>query len=89
MNKQVPQAAMTLDCPISKKKCEVNFEFNVFRGADHGGVEATTCSEFLHNEGVPTCGQECTHTEEAKKIHDQEVCKHQEDLRQIGSNVIG
>ena len=95
MNNKVPQTVTTLDCPILKKewkvnkKCEVNFEINVFRGATHGGVEATTCSEFLHSQGVSTCGQHCIHTPEAKKIHEQEVSKHQQELSEIGPNVIG
>ena len=89
MNNKVPQSVTRLDCPVLKKECEVNFEVNVFRGADHGGVEATTCSEFLHNKGIPTCGQDCTHTQEAKRIHEQEVGKHQQELSEIGPNVIG
>lgn len=89
MNKNVPHTVTTLECPVLKKECEVNFEVNVFRGANHGGVEASTCSEFLHNNGVPTCGQSCTHTPEAQKIHQQEVCKHQKELSEIGPNVIG
>lgn len=89
MNNNVPQTVTTLDCPVLKKECEVNFEINVFRGATHGGMEATTCSEFLHNKGVPMCGQECIHTPEAKTIHEQEVGKHQQELSKIGPNVIG
>lgn len=89
MKKNVPQTVTTLECPELKKECEVNFEINVFRGANHGGMEATTCSEFSHKKGFPTCGQNCTHTPEAQKIHEQEVRKHQKELGEIGSNVIG
>jgi len=89
MNSKVPQSVKKLDCPVLKKECEVNFEVNVFRGADHGGVEATTCSEFLDNKGVPICGKDCTHTQEEKIIHEQEVGKHQQELSEIGPNVIG
>jgi hypothetical protein len=89
MKENVPQTKTTLECPVMKKNCEVNFEVNVFRGVAHGGVEATTCSLFLHNKGVPTCGQECIHTSQAQNIHDQEIRKHQEELSKIGPNVIG
>lgn len=89
MKDQVPQATTTVDCPVLKKECEVNFEVNVFRGATHGGMEVTKCSEFLENQGVPTCGQDCRHTAEAKDIHEHAIGKHQEELSQIGTNVIG
>jgi hypothetical protein len=89
MKENVPQTKTNLECPVMKKNCEVNFEVNVFRGVAHGGVEATTCSEFLHNKGVPTCGQECIHTPQAQNIHEQEIRKHQEELSKIGPNVIG
>ncbi len=89
MKENVPQTKTTLECPVMKKNCEVNFEVNVFRGVAHGGVEATTCSEFLRNKGVPTCGQECIHTPQAQNIHEQEIRKHQEELSKIGPNVIG
>ena len=89
MKSNVPQAVITLDCPILKKPCEVNFEVNVFRGANHGGVEVTRCSEFTQTHGVPMCAQGCTHMPEAKNIHEQEIAKHREALSLIGSNVIG
>jgi hypothetical protein len=89
MDEKVPHTMTTLECPNSKKPCEVNFEINVFRGASHGGVEAITCTEFLHNNGVPTCGQECIHSAQAQHAHDQEIRKHQEELSKIGRNVIG
>ena len=89
MKKQVPQATTSLECPALKKNCEVNFEINVFRGANHGGLEVTDCSEFLHNNNAITCGQDCIHTQEAKQIHEQAIGKHQDDLSKIGPNVIG
>jgi len=89
MEAKIPQSTTTLECPVLKKDCEVNFEVNVFRGVAHGGVEATTCSEFLRNKGVPTCGQECIHSQQAQHIHEQEIRKHQQELSEIGPNVIG
>ena len=87
MKEQVPQVTTSLECPALKKNCEVNFEINVFRGADHG-VEVTGCSEFLHDKAV-TCGQDCIHTQEAGQLHEQAISKHQDELREIGPNVIG
>ena len=89
MKENIPHTQTSLECPVLKKPCDVNLEINVFRGADHGGIEATSCSEFLHQHGVPTCGQECIHTSEAHKAHEQEVRKHQEELSKIGPDVIG
>ena len=89
MEEHVPKAKTDLECPVLKKDCEVNFEVNVFRGATQGGMEAITCSEFLHNNGVPTCGQDCIHTPQAQNIHEQEIRKHQQELGKIGPNVIG
>ena len=89
MNENAPHATTNLECPNSRKKCDVNFEVNVFRGVTHGGVEAITCTEFLHNNGAPTCGQECIHSSQAKNIHEEEVRKHQKELGKIGPNVIG
>ncbi len=89
MDEKVPQAMTTVECPVLKKNCDVNFEINVFRGVPHGGVEAITCTEFLHNKGVPTCGQECIHSPQAHNIHEQEIHKHQQELSKIGPNVIG
>lgn len=89
MEKHIPQAMTNLECPVMKKKCEVDFEVNVFRGVTQRGVEATSCSEFLHNKGVPTCSQDCIHTPQAQNIHEQEIRKHQQELGKIGPNVIG
>jgi len=89
MKEQVPHATTSLECPELKKNCEVNFEINVFRGANHGGLEVTGCSEFLHNNNAVTCGQDCIHTQEAEQLHEQAIGKHQDELREIGPNVIG
>ncbi|UCH91465.1 MAG: hypothetical protein JSU60_01745 [Nitrospirota bacterium] len=87
MKQHVPQATTSLECPTLKKKCEVNFEINVFRGTSHGGLEVTGCSESLSSN--VTCGQDCIHTLEAQQLHEQEIRKHQDALSTIGSNVIG
>lgn len=89
MKEKAPHSMTNLECPNSKNKCEVNFEVNVFRGVTHGGMEAVTCTEFLHNNGVPTCGQECIHSSEAQHVHEQEVHKHQQELSKIGPDVLG
>ncbi len=89
MAKKAPHTQTTLECPVLKKPCDVNLEINVFRGANHGGVEATSCSEFLHQHGAPSCAQECIHTPEAHKAHEKEIRKHQEELSKIGPDVIG
>lgn len=88
MKEHVPHATISLECPESKKNCEVNFEINVFRGADHGGLEVASCSEFLHDKAV-TCGQDCIHTQKAEQLHGKAIGKHQDELREIGPNVIG
>ena len=89
MEDQIPQDQSTVECPVLKKPCEVNFEINIFRGADHGGVEPTKCSEFSDHDGAPTCGQDCIHTQEARKAHEKAIRSHQEELGYIGTNVIG
>ncbi len=89
MKQHVPQATTSLECPALKKNCEVNFEINVFRGDSHGGMEVTGCSEFLHKNNAVTCGQDCIHTQESEKLHEQEIRKHQDELGKIGPNVIG
>lgn len=89
MESQTPQVHTEVECPVLKQKREVNLEINVFRGADRGGVEVTACSEFLHGKGKVSCGQGCTHTDQARDIHATEVAKHQQELGQIGGNVIG
>lgn len=89
MKEHVPQATASLECPELKKNREVNFEINVFRGANHGGLEVTSCSEFLHKGNDVTCGKDCIHTQEAEHLHEQAIRKHQDELSQIGPNVIG
>ncbi len=89
MEKKAPYAQTTLECPVLKRPCDVNLEINIFRGADHGGVEATSCSEFLHEQSAPTCGKECIHSPEAHQAHGQAVRQHLEALSKIGPDVIG
>lgn len=89
MKSEVPKVQAELECPELKEKREVDFEINVFRGAEKGGVEVTACSEFLQGKGAITCGQHCIHNKEAHDIHQHEVEKHQHELGKIGPNVIG
>jgi hypothetical protein len=89
MEKGMPHVATTLECPKLKQERQIEFDVNVFRSADHRGVNVTTCSEFLHAGGLPTCGQDCVHSSEARKVHEKEVDKHLADLAQIGRNIIG
>ena len=89
MKPHVPEVKAELQCPNLHAKRSVDFEINVFRGAEHGGVEVVGCSEFLQGKLGGTCGQDCIHTPEAQAIHQREVQKHQEDLGKIGRNVIG
>ena len=89
MKAQVPQATALLECPASKTNCEVTFEVNVFRDANHGGLEVTGCSEFECNGTPATCRHDCVHTPEALRLHAQELRKHQYELSTIGTNVIG
>ena len=89
MKSEVPEVQVELECPKLKEKCEVDFEINVFRGAEKGGVEVTACSEFLQGKGAVTCGQYCIHNQVAHDIHQHEVEKHQHELGKIGRNVIG
>lgn len=89
MNPEVPEVQTEVKCPNFKGTREVDFEINVFRGAEKGGVEVTACSEFLQGKGAVTCGQDCIHTQEAHDIHQHEVEKHQHELGKIGRNVIG
>ena len=89
MKEQVPQTTTSLECPVVKKNCDVDFEVNVFRGANRGGLEVTGCSEFSCNKGTVTCGKDCIHTPEAQQLHEQEIRKHQDELGKIGPNVIG
>jgi hypothetical protein len=89
MKSEVPEVQAGVNCPNLKEKREVDFEINVFRGAEKGGVEVTACSEFMQGKGTVTCGQECIHTQEAQCVHQHEVEKHQQELGKIGRNVIG
>ena len=89
MKSEVPEAHAEVQCPNLKEKREVDFEINVFRGAEKGGVEVTGCSEFMHGKGAVTCGQDCIHTKAAYDAHQREVEKHQNELGKIGANVIG
>ena len=88
MKSRIPQATALVECPTSKKNCEVTFEVNVFRGANHGGLEVTNCSEPSCQKSPATCGQDCIHTPEALRLHEHAVRTHQEELNAIGTNVI-
>ncbi len=89
MKSEVPEVQAEVICPKLKEMREIDFEINVFRGAENGGVEVTACSEFLQGKGAVTCGQDCIHTQEAHAIHQREVERHQKELGKIGRNVIG
>ena len=89
MKPHVPQATTSLECPASKKNCQVTFELNVFRDASRGGLEMTDCSEFLDKKNAMACEQGCIHAQEAQQLHEQAIRKHQDELGTIGSNVIG
>jgi len=88
MKSEVPEVQAEVQCPKLKESREVDFEINVFRGAEKG-VEVTACSEFLEGKGAVTCGQDCIHTDAARDMHQREVEKHQAELGKIGGNVIG
>lgn len=89
MKSEVPVIHTEVTCLQSKETREVDFEINVFRGAEKGGVEVTACSEFLQGKGAVTCGQDCIHTQIAHDVHQHAVQHHQRELAEIGSNVIG
>ena len=89
MEKGMPHLKKEVECPVLKKKEEVGFDVNVFRSPEHGGLNVTECSEFLHGTGMVTCGKDCLHTQEARDLHEQEVQKHQQDLRWVGPDVVG
>jgi len=89
MKSEVPEVQAEVNCPNLQEKREVDFEINVFRGAETGGMEVSACSEFLNGKGTVTCGQACIHTQKAHDIHQREVEKHQTELGEIGRNVIG
>ena len=87
MEKEKPHVTENLECPVLHKKEEIGFDVNVFHGADRGGLDVTSCSEFGHGE--VTCGKDCIHTHEAHKLHEKAVQKHQGELGKIGPNVLG
>ncbi len=89
MEKGKPHRTTELQCPILKKKEDVGFDVNVFRSPEHGGLDVTACSEFLHGTGEVTCGKDCIHTPEARAMHEQEVQRHKQDLGKIGPDVVG
>lgn len=89
METKTPHVVTDVECPTLKARRQVELAVNVFREADHKGLEVQACSEFLGEHGAVTCGKACIHTAEAKKIHKEEAKKHREDLEQIGPNVIG
>ena len=89
MSEEIPEITTDLICPVRKKLVEVTLEINTFRCADHEGINVTACSEFLQCNGIPYCGKECLHTEEAHDIHQEEVYKHQGDRSHMGPNTVG
>ena len=89
MEKGMPRVAMDLECPIFRESCEVEFSVNVFRDADHKGLEVEACSEFLGGYGSVTCVKTCIHMPEARRLHEEEAKKHRKGLAVIGPSVIG
>ena len=87
MEKEKPQVTTDMECPVLHKQEAIGFDVNVFHGADHGGLDVSSCTEFGH--GAVTCGKDCIHTQKARELHQQEVCKHQGELGKIGPNVLG
>lgn len=77
MDSDVPEIITDLECPVLKKQVEVYLDIYPYRQGNHGGVDVTHCSEFLHSNGVPSCGKDCMYSPEAQDIHLQEVYKHQ------------
>lgn len=86
MSTKSPHATTNVECPDLQKEAEVNLELNVFRGANHAGIQVKTCSEC---EGAPTCAKECIHDKNAQAAHQHAIQEHQEELSHIGRNVIG
>ena len=89
MKSEIPVIHTEVTCLTLDGTREVDFEINVFRGAEKGGVEVTACSEFSHGKGAVTCAQACTHTQIAHDAHQHAVKNHQRELAEIGYNVIG
>ena len=84
-----PHYTTELECPVLKKREEVGFDVNIFHAIEHGGLDVTACSEFLHGAGKVTCGKACIHTPEARALHEKEIREHQRQLAKIGPNVLG
>ncbi len=89
MSKQTPHVTTNLECPIHQDDRKVEFAVNVFRDADHHGLEVEACSQFQGKDGQVTCDQHCKHTVTAHHIHEEEAKRHREELATIGQNVIG
>ena len=89
MEKGKPHVMTELECPVLKKKEQVEFSVNVFRSPEHRGLDVTECSEFLHAQGLVTCGKDCMHSPEARALHKQAVQAHREELSEIGPDVVG
>jgi hypothetical protein len=88
MEHRMPHGTTDLECPIHRDSRQVEFAVNVFRDADHKGLEVEACSEFLGKQGAVTCGKTCIHSPEARRLHEEEARKHREDLALIGPNII-
>ena len=89
MEKGTPLKNAEVECPVLQQKREVDFEVNIFKASDRGGMHVRTCSEFLQESGAPTCGEDCVHGEQARALHEAELKKHREELAKIGRDVIG
>lgn len=89
MQEGIPVTNAEVECPMLKQRREVRFKVNVFRGPDHGGLDVSTCSEFLAKSGQPSCGHDCVHGPTARDLYEAELRKHREELSKIGPNVIG
>ncbi len=85
----LPEITTDFICPVRKKLVEVTLEINTLRRGDHEGIDVTACSEFLQCNGMPSCGKDCIHMEEAQDIHLQEVYRQQGNHSHWGSNTVG
>ena len=88
MENRIPHGTIDLECPVHRESRQVEFAVNVFRDADHKGLEVEACSEFLGKQGAVMCGKTCIHTPEARRLHEEEARKHREELASIGPNII-
>jgi hypothetical protein len=88
MENRMPHGTTDVECPVHRESRQVEFAVNVFRDADHKGLDVEGCSEFLGKQGAVTCGKTCIHTPEARRLHGEEAKKHREELARIGPNIM-